>query len=77
MLQARGAIANFMGHIEVQPEESNYRLTPGLWLVGALSASTAQMPNVSTLSLATGLCIITPDISIQVTVSCTWPCNAL
>ena len=36
LLQARGAIANFMGHIEVQPEESNYRLTPGLWLVGPL-----------------------------------------
>ena len=32
-MQARGAIAQFMGHIEVQPEESNYRLTPGLWLV--------------------------------------------
>ena len=32
-MQARGAIANFMGHIKVQPEESNYRLTPGLWLV--------------------------------------------
>ena len=40
-MQARGAIANFMGHIEVQPEESNYRLTPGLWLVGP-SARRAQ-----------------------------------
>lgn len=35
VLQARGAIANFMGHIEVQPEEANYRLTPGLWLVSS------------------------------------------
>ena len=32
-MQARGAIAQFMGHIEVQPGEANYRLTPGLWLV--------------------------------------------
>lgn len=27
-----------MGHIEVQPEESNYRLTPGLWLVSPAPA---------------------------------------
>ena len=38
-MQARGAIANFMGHIEVQPEESSYRLTPGLWLVRPLHKS--------------------------------------
>lgn len=31
---ARGSIADFIGHCVVQPEESSNRLTPGLWLVG-------------------------------------------
>ena len=31
--KARGSIADFMGHCTVDPEEANYRLTPGLWLV--------------------------------------------
>lgn len=30
---ARGAIAEFMGYLEVQPEEASTRLTQGLWLV--------------------------------------------
>lgn len=30
---ARGAIAEFMGYLEVQPEQASTRLTQGLWLV--------------------------------------------
>ena len=31
--RARGAIADFMGHLAVTPEQATPRLTPGLWLV--------------------------------------------
>lgn len=30
---ARGAVAEFIGYLEVQPEEASTRLTQGLWLV--------------------------------------------
>ena len=31
--KARGAVADFMGHCLVAPEEATRSLTPGLWLV--------------------------------------------
>jgi hypothetical protein len=34
--RARGAIADFMGHCTVPPEQATNRLTPGLWLVRLL-----------------------------------------
>ena len=64
VVQARGAIANFMGHIEVQPEESNYRLTPGLWLVGLLPGMPIHL-FLGTLALSrytrAGAYVIQPD----------------
>jgi hypothetical protein len=39
---AKGSIAEFLGYCEVAAEESNYRLTEGLWLVSSSSQRQRQ-----------------------------------
>ena len=47
--KAKGAVADFMGHCLVEPEEATRSLTPGLWLVrGRLPGCCIKLHSVAT-----------------------------